>query len=871
MKDDILEAIAAGQTVVFPSEVVAQFWLHYLLLQRQTQTRCLWSDRVVAWDRFQEQLLANASGVFEKGATARTLHRLLFAAMSDCHDTLLAPLIAELSGEVYNSPLVVGKIASLLPRLPQLLRHPTLTPALSTALTELCNRYQCYLRDAGLYEPLHWLLDDGDAPASPPRDRHAATTTICFPELATDYAAVAAKMSAESSASLDTSTAAMPPAPSAMSPRTVPIPVDYAPVTRRRYAVVSDELLDVARRIRQLLLDGVDSTDIALTIAGLRGLRSMIEPLFTRYQIPFHTHQSQPLIEYPFGVLLSLFSRAASYDFPHSLFEELVAHPQLLWNAVAVNELAVGAGADRGRQGRRAVRLYHAFPFPLYRAVHAIVHSVSFSELRVKLAQFVSRYLDITGWSNEQHRAYRYAFELLQQLVVEEERLRFALADPFAFYLMLLQRSNYAPLHHLSAVAIYDYPLSAGICPVHHFVVNLTQDAVSLSHNPWNMFGDHFRHRYQLRDQQLTVPLLRLYSHSGTHVYCSYSDQHQQGGSQAPALLFLDPSLPPVESARPIARDAAPLPIEQRGADAYLLHRVRPTTGRFNREPIASSVLRAQIEEQLLGDDQAIPLSYRALADFIACPYRFYSDHLLCLTAHRPHYEDDLALRTGSLQHQIMREIFAEVKRRELTLGVAREQIDTAQIIEATRAAEEWRFVPIERAVVFSVVADQCVRAFLQCAEAYPAHFVAAFETRYSALIEQRIGLRGIIDLLLSETAESITGAVLIDYKRKHPLKLSDGIPKELQLAFYSELLKLSGITVVEGVYYFFNQAVFQRAVLTADSSELYADLRQEIRLRCAELARRLQAGDFSLNQSSGFCANCQHRQLCRSNFSIQP
>lgn len=870
MKEQILSAISADQTVVFPSEIVAQSWMDHLLLRGEAN--CLWSDQLLAWDTFQEQLLLDVSGSVAEGSVAtvplaaRLTHRLLFAATLNYHDTLLAPLSAELSREVDNSPLVVSKVASLLPRLPQLLRHASFAPALLAALTELCNRYQRYLDAAGRYEPLHRLY--GDAPAVPPQNRAAATTaTICFPELVTDYAALfPATETVATDATADSDADA-----TSVSPHTLPIPADYASVTRRRYAMISDEISDVARRIRQLLLDGVEPTDIALTVAGLHKLRNMIEPLFKRYQIPFHVHQSQSLIEYPFGVLLSLFSRAALYDFPHALLEELVAHPQLVWNAVAANELAIGVEVAAEGQGRRVKRLYHAFPFPLYRAVRSVIGSANFSELRVRLAQFVSRYLDIASWSNEQHHAYRYAFELLQQLVAEEERTALSPSDPFAFYLMLMQQSNYAPISYLSAVAIYNYPQSGGIYPQHHFLVNLIQDAVTLSRNPWSMFSDHFRHRYQLHDQQLTVPLLRLYSHSGAHVYCSYSDQHQRGGSQAPALLFLEPGLPDVVAAIPVARDAAPLPLEQRGARAYLLHRIRPSAGRFNREPIASAALRTQIEEQLLGADRTIPLSYRALADFIACPYRFYSDHLLRLTAHAPHYDDDLARRTGILQHCVMRALFAESQQRALALSDACEQIDSTPIIEAACAAEEWRFDRIERAAVFSVVALQCARAFSQLAEAYPAHFVAALEQQQrSALTEQRISLIGIIDLLLSETNATVTRAVLIDYKRKHPLKLPEGIPPELQLAFYSELLGLTGIAVVEGGYYFFSQAALQRTTLAAGDSELYTDLRQEIRLQCSELIRRLQAGDFSLDRSSGFCDDCQHRQLCRSTSIIQ-
>lgn len=98
--------------------------------------------------------------------------------------------------------------------------------------------------------------------------------------------------------------------------------------------------------------------------------------------------------------------------------------------------------------------------------------------------------------------------------------------------------------------------------------------------------------------------------------------------------------------------------MEQRGAQAYLLHRVQPSIERFNRQPITSAKLLMQMKERLLCDGQTISLSYRTLADFIVCPYRFYINNLLRPTVHISQYDDDLARRTGILQHRIMGAFF---------------------------------------------------------------------------------------------------------------------------------------------------------------------------------------------------------------------
>lgn len=280
--------------------------------------------------------------------------------------------------------------------------------------------------------------------------------------------------------------------------------------------------------------------------------------------------------------------------------------------------------------------------------------------------------------------------------------------------------------------------------------------------------------------------------------------------------------------------------------------------------PISNAEIRAATQAELLRADDSLPLSYHTLALFIVCPYRFYLEHALRLAPFEPHYDDDLARRTGVLQHRVMHALFTELRAQHSSLDVALQRIDVAPIISTTLDAGKAQFSSVERAAVFSVVDEQCRTALNAIVGCYPTHQVEALEQPYDLPAKQGYRLIGRIDLLLSRGGGDEMEYALIDYKRNKPSEAMSGISSLLQLAFYAELLALGDIQLTEARYYVFAEGRFRKE----GKAVLYNKLRADIRTHSAELMRRVRAGDFSLAAGEDSCAKCAHPLICRGAFA---
>ena len=846
----ITTAIRDGTTVVFPSEIIAQHWRH-----RALYTHCvpaLWSDTILAWDRFKCSHLHPASS-----ATAATNRaRILFTASLDRSDARLRALYAQFNSNIENSPMVIRKMIALLPKIEYMLTHNIVSAGkpLHDALTHVHHAYQKYLSRHNLYESLSVTANG----------MHHASILICFPELIDEIPLLADTAGITQDCVMST-------------------PAEYAPVHMREYDIITDEITDVAVRIRGLLQNGVDCTDIAVTAARLEEVQDMVESIFGLYQIPFSVHKSKPLIQYTFGEMLTLFNRAGMYDFSYDILLELASHPQIIWNAHAAEML----NSERIRKNQH---LYRAFPYILYQAIRGILRAPSMQELHTALTQFMYTHIDIEKWSAVQSQSFEYAIRILRACV-EEADIGENIGNPFSLYLLVLQCTNYSPTAPLSKVAIYDYPVSVGIYPQHHFLINMMQSAVSNSYNNWSMFSAQFKTRHDLTDDNTTIRTLQLYSHSGEHVYCSYS-AHTYAKSSPPAMLFFEQNTPPTKHLPAHTADdplhaeeqlffendtphtpklECVLPMQQTGSKNYMRHHT-PTTGqRFNVAPINNPAIVQMIQESLCSEENDMRISHAMLQSYIMCPYRFYLERVLRLVEYDYQYEDERALRTGSVQHVIMSAIFKEVQQHNATLQDAGRIIHVENIIDETLAIKKEMFSELEQSSLLLSIREQCVQAWHAIAEYYPSYTVYAVEELYDARDTELYTLNGKIDLLLHNQQDNYY--VLVDYKRSIQQKKGDDITlsKDMQLAFYSEILATHDIRCYQAQYYIFKKGAFQdRRPETAAADEIiFASIREAIRTHTSELVQKIAQGDFSLPNTDGHCKKCAYPEQCRSAFSL--
>ena len=191
--ESIAEAVAAGTTVVLPSELAAEFWRHELV---RSGMRAVREDRIISWDRFKEQAFDLRTDRLPSNRTARALfvERLLSENARAPFLERLVPPASAASAEGFRAQ--VTRILPALPQgraLPGLMRDD-LDPgrreslvALVSDLKAVESRYEDFLETHHLFEPA-WLER---LPAYRGGDH-----LLVMPELAEDYPEFASALSA---------------------------------------------------------------------------------------------------------------------------------------------------------------------------------------------------------------------------------------------------------------------------------------------------------------------------------------------------------------------------------------------------------------------------------------------------------------------------------------------------------------------------------------------------------------------------------------------------------------------------------------------------------------------------------------------------
>ncbi len=906
----IIDAVDARRSVVFPSEVAAAFWRREAV--RTGTRRAVREDLVLSWDRFKE--------------TAFDLRTDLLPANQTIRAVFVARLIAENARSPFLRWLIPEAFAdratgfgpSIARALPSV-RAATGLPASASARVaglvadarEIDRRYQGFLDKHGLYEP-RWL-------ATSPAYR-GGDHLLVFPELAEDFP------------DFEPAVAHLP---------RVAVPAERLPAVGR-HADARAEVDSLLDRIARLLDDGVPADRIVVTVCDLDALRLRLSHAAELAAVPLSFRQGLSLDASAPGRLFTAMGDLVADGFGVESLKPLVLNRAVPWNDYTVNGELVLAGVAAGCIGGRSR------PDPRWRAIDekryprapamiramesditAIVSAKTATDLRSRLNGFLSRAIDRDGWHPDDQAIVERSLEELRSIADTESRLGVTVPDPFQLWLSRLREQRYAPRRAASGVAVLDYRVGAGVCPDYHFVINAHHAAMSVRIPRFPFLGDVDRDALGPagEDRDLSREFAAAYAASGASVCFSFSSVGHDGPSLPPGLFISDRLIddapapprspyrveegltglaPGVDLSAVAGEMTAALPLQADGVREYTAT-IGPAGLNAMTDPIGDDALvSALVARQAdTGDAVTLRVSASDLESFRGCPFSYLLQRPLGVGELDLTIDPDSARDIGSFYHRLLERFFEELHDEGSRFDPSRtdDYVERLELIAAEPATRPSGMVP---GFVYDAMARRASRvasALLTIDSALiPGHspeYVESWRSSHDDALD--VKLIGRFDRITRSPDGSLT---LVDYKKrtvptgtsqsggsKDPVGILDrALPDRLeaaaaitsmQIPFYVRLIEASGEHVGAAYYYSLEEGSalpvyaeasagddapgsIKRVVMSRERMEEVIGLMNDA---LAQMVYRIRSGDYRCGKE---CDGCRYRAICRTGFVVQ-
>jgi RecB family exonuclease len=886
------------QVFVFPSEIVAASWRRRVLDSGPNQA--IRSDRFISWDRFKEACF----GLTREARPVNRLVRTLFAA-SLLRQNAEGPLLFRrlVEPQFADEPEGFARfIADTLPRL-QALRDARCFAALDGVDRELAGDLDTLYRRYGEFLDANGMFEPNYQPIS--LQRMSSRYHLFFTEVTEDYEDYAAILEQ---------------APGVCFPDTPSEPAGG----QYRFPTVHQELRWLFQALGDALDGGIAPEDMAVTVPRLEDYADELILASRLYQVPLDIRRGRSLAEHAPGRFFGMVNRLVSTGFSLAAFKAMALHQGFPWRdretlralmrlgvdyscvrnyhsgeeRVNVWEHALGKVRATGAYGSDLARRMAEQYRRLEAAATAMVRARGFGDLIQSVHRFTKQMLLLPMWDEQSRLVYQSCLDALYDCAAAAELFDGPLpSSPYAVWMQALADRIYVPRSDSGGVPVYPYRVSAGLACRRHFLINAGHEATTVSVRRFPFLREDQAQAIGVRDRDLSQAFLRLYLGSGESVETSYSVEGLSGPALASGYFVTRDAVmpgPDVVDQDPYSRETAfwegaseerfpPVlfPAQRAGYDRMAHTGFRPPAldmaARALQVPQLVATLRSRLER-----DGALPVSPTRLEVFLTCPFQFLANYALGME--EVEYEPDTGGHKagGTLVHRALARLFEEIEAEDgvyLAGRLEHYRDRLASYLDNEAAAME-RDQPLPIPPVWRYHRDWAAERLDRFVDVERESFggarvVATESEQELPPDDESIVFHGRID----RVSATNDGVVLVDYKRSRTPGPSDvrgsagRFPASLQLAFYSHLVRTSGMQVAALSYYSLGQGKYRHVYHAREKSfldeEELADAMDAVVEGAHALARSVRTGDYRARPGP-HCGDCSFRSVCRARYAVR-
>ncbi len=753
--DCIAESLENHVRVITPTKACALFYRMYLL---QTQ-RCT-------------VLRKNAITTIEELTREKTLrpvtqiHRILFALqlLEDQSLERELTLFFELSTRAHT--ILIHYLVDLLPHLTQCAQHSEFV-RVHPWITEIDQQYRSFLGAQQLSESSASF----DDPSPPPN------IAVLLPKLSPEF---------------DTSGIGLP------SPKTI---------KKFCYASFDEECHATFLRIAELIHIDTALHDIVITSCNLSAHLETITHIAELYNVPIHIVQAQKLSMLPGSRIIQLMDTAVHNHFDIESCAALLLDSSIPWkNPGELHELIrIGLEHDCREnelgnkrwefilshdKHRSLLKRYSS----IYTTITTMYEAPSLDILYETFMQFLDeQWSTAVSWAQKDHSSAFLNIRFLQRQLEEcVESIRLCDAQPliaargaWQTFMLFYMQLSFVHEARQSSILIYAYPVSVGIAPKHHFLLNQNYlDSFALRYAV-NTIPENILQQFPIKQQAMTDIYAEYYRLCGDTLYMSYNTGKKALGGIPNALFTnetplshtidlwdslverIDASHERIDTSDPASKDTDPqnlaeaptayrIPVALLQSMQSYAHRMRNMhhwkIKDFHRYPLSTQYLDALSDSHTLRSSS--PLAVNDLNSFIRTPYTLFWQRLGLELDIPP-----LSLFAGSIYHSLLYTCLQEEM-----CGVLDEQsIPSLERIGDVLGAHTLAHYTLFSAAAHRFMTHAIQGTLLFLARLFADYRVADTEVTHAASFPAG-KLSGRIDLILQDDAKN---TAIIDFKTR--------------------------------------------------------------------------------------------------------
>lgn len=562
--DEIISRIGDERCVfVFPTDIAATGWADWVVMHPEISgTTAVASERFVAWDNFKSSRM---SATEKNKSSIPSLLRKLFVRELIAENAVAAakgsPIFQQLICPEFaqNAFAFTDWIAGVLPSLKRWHEKYTklqsnLPSANSSANASLRNQFQsasflkensvvraseledadymmlyekysAYLEAHSLFEP-SWLEPDFSA--------QNMKCVLFFPELLEDFEDYREAFESNDSVTIF------------CLPQENSFDIDES--ARPRVSFFSNartELRAVVLQIKQLVKNGADWNQIAVSVPDIDTLRPYIEREFSLYGIPCMMRSGISLTQNSAGRIFSEMKDCVDSDFSYDSVRSLLLDDCVPWKERDVNESLVRLGNEyacicsyyeRGEKGTKKIDVWEkalaatntgntserefTFYKNLRKEISKICEAKTFGEVRAAWFVFRERFLDAEKFSDFANLILGRCMSELSALIDIERKFiapeHGVVASPFDFFVNEIGQKTYQPQETTGGVSVFPYRLSATAPFEYQFVVDSSQRAITVNYGSMRFLNKQKRLQLGISDEdRASDAFVRIYAGKG--------------------------------------------------------------------------------------------------------------------------------------------------------------------------------------------------------------------------------------------------------------------------------------------------------------------------------------------------------------------
>lgn len=661
---------------------------------------------------------------------------------------------------------------------------------------------------------------------------------------------------------------------------------------RNDFKIASNSLSEIRECLRSIydqLKEGEPLSDFAITCGELDSYRPYLEREARRRDIELRFLSSKRLSDYAPGQFFIALKHLKDSNYSLGAMKNLILDPKFPFqDRETMAQIIAQAIEMKIQEGSLELwktklskckdkNVYEVFN-SLSDAIIAIVNCTDPEKLRENVMVFIKTFFGEQSWtdmhSSQEAKVFGSCEKELNTLYIHAKAFGIEQkGDLFDLFVDIICDKRYQPNDKGVGIAVYKYPMSAGLAVKNHYVIGLGEANTRNERNPYPFIKDDCPDSVQLGDG-----VLDLYQYGigyGGSVM-SGCDENFSGAVILPTRFLSD---------NRVVRVSKPKNDSLRTEEDVWKCNVQPDSDICWTRAQKNSEENAMQTSLMFSSENVFPevstpfeMSISREKDFEECPYKGYAKSILRMKEYDFQPRMDDPGEVGEILHVTFQKALAEAKRLE---NIREDRLK--EIFRKAVAAYESKANSTDKNHVARIIRryeDSLYDIVEGASSSYlkGLDFAGKEETTSASVCMYQIRFKGRADCVLVNDSGDFA---VIDFKKNgdNYYKATDLSQTSLQLAIYARMIEANekyGRIPVRGAYYsvedgkFLYVWPFTEVSSRSKQGYPYDVIAEDCDKRVKAVSDMIENSSFDPTPSEESCKFCKFGILCRGGFEVR-